>query len=160
MGNTQTVCWLSLDEFDDDPVTFVRYVLCAFQEVVDDFWVDAANWMEGRLQPDITITLNHIINELIRIDRPLTLFIDDYHHINSVDIHQFIERLVDWSPENFGLVIGSRIVPSRSRRKGRVSEEMTEVYVSMLRLSSIEAKAFLERKHQLTLSEEQIAIIT
>jgi ATP/maltotriose-dependent transcriptional regulator MalT len=72
LGNTQTVCWLSLDELDDEPVTFVRYVLCAFQEVVDDFWVDAANWMEGRLQPDITITLNYIINELIRIDRPLT----------------------------------------------------------------------------------------
>ena len=160
LGNTLTVCWLSLDELDDDPVTFVRYVLCAFQEVVDDFWVDAANWMEGRLEPDITITLNHIINELIRIDRPLTLFIDDYHHINSVEIHQFIERLVDWSPENFVLVIGSRIVPSISLSKWRVSEEMTEVDVSMLRFSSIEAKAFLERKHQLKLTEEQIAIIT
>ena len=37
LGNTQTVCWLSLDELDDEPVTFVRYVLCALQEVVDDF---------------------------------------------------------------------------------------------------------------------------
>ena len=158
--NGQTACWLSLDELDDDPATFIRYVLCAYQEVIDGFWVDAANWTEGRLQPDITIALNHIINELIRIDTPITLFIDDYQHINSVDIHQFIERLIDWSPENFLLVIGSRIVPSLSLSKWRVSEKMTEVDVSMLRFSRIEAKAFLERKHKLQLTREQIAIIT
>lgn len=158
--NGRTACWLSLDELDDDPATFIRYLLCAFQEVVDNFWTDAANWMEGRLQPDITIALNHIINELIRIDLPVTLFIDDYQHINSVEIHQFIERLIDWSPENFLLVIGSRIVPPLSLSKWRVSEEMTEVDVSMLRFSSAEARAFLERKHKLQLTTEQIAIIT
>lgn len=156
----QTVCWLSLDELDDDPATFLRYLLCAFQEVVDDFWVDAANWMEGRLQPDITIALNHIINELIRIDSPITLFVDDYQHINSVDIHQFTERLIDWSPENFLLVIGSRIVPPLSLGKWRVSEKMTEVDISMLRFSNEEANAFLERKHQLQLTAEQISTVT
>ena len=156
----QTVCWLSLDELDDNPATFVRYVLCAYQEVIDDFWVDSANWIESRLQPDITIALNHIINELIRIDIPVTLFIDDYQHINSIEIHQFIERLIDWSPENFLLVIGSRIVPPLSLSKWRVSEKMTEVDVSMLRFSSVESKAFLERKHSLQLTAEQSAIIT
>ena len=157
--NNQTACWLSVDELDDDPATFVRYVVCAYQEVIDDFWVDSANWIEGRLQPDITIALNHIINELIRIGMPVTLFIDDYQHINSVVIHQFIERLIDWSPENFLLVIGSRIVPPLSLSKWRVSEKMTEVDVSMLRFSGTEAKAFLERKHKLQLTAEQIAII-
>ena len=156
----RTACWLSLDELDDDPATFIRYLLCAFQEVVENFWMDAANWMEGRLQPDITIALNHIINELIRIDIPVTLFIDDYQHINSIEIHQFIERLIDWSPENFLLVIGSRIVPPLSLSKWRVSEKMTEVDVSMLRFSNLEGKAFLEHKHNLQLTSEQIAIIT
>lgn len=160
LDNGQRACWLSLDDLDDDPATFVRYVLCAYQEVIDDFWVDSANWIEGRLQPDITIALNHIINELIRIDMPVTLFIDDYQHINSIEIHQFIERLIDWSPENFLLVIGSRIVPPLSLSKWRVSEEMTEVDVSMLRFSSAEARAFLERKHELQLTSEQIAIVT
>ena len=156
----RTACWLSLDELDDDPATFIRYLLCAFQEVVDNFWMDAANWMEGRLQPDITIALNHIINELIRIDIPVTLFIDDYQHVNSIEIHQFIERLIDWSPENFLLVIGSRIVPPLSLSKWRVSEKMTEVDVSMLRFSNMEGKAFLEHKHDLQLTSEQTAIIT
>ena len=156
----RTACWLSLDELDDDPATFIRYLLCAFQEVIDNFWMDAANWMEGRLQPDITIALNHIINELIRLDIPVTLFIDDYQHINSIEIHQFIERLIDWSPENFLLVIGSRIVPPLSLSKWRVSEKMTEVDVSMLRFSNMEGKAFLEHKHNLQLTSEQIAIIT
>lgn len=160
MDNGRTACWLSVDELDDDPATFIRYLLCAFQEVIDNFWMDAANWMEGRLQPDITIALNHIINELIRIDMPVTLFMDDYQHINSVEIHQFIERLIDWSPENFQLVIGSRIVPPLSLSKWRVSEKMTEVDVSMLRFSSMEGKAFLEHKHNLQLTSEQIAIIT
>ena len=156
----RTACWLSLDELDDDPATFIRYLLCAFQEVVDNFWMDAANWMEGRLQPDITIALNHIINELIRIDIPVTLFIDDYQHVNSIEIHQFIERLIDWSPENFLLLIGSRIVPPLSLSKWRVSEKMTEVDVSMLRFSNMEGKAFLEHKHNLQLTSEQTAIIT
>ena len=160
MDNGRTACWLSLDELDDNPATFIRYLLCAFQEVVDNFWMDAANWMEGRLQPDITIALNHIINELIRIDMPVTLFMDDYQHINSIEIHQFIERLIDWSPENFLLVIGSRIVPPLSLGKWRVSEKMTEVDISMLRFSNEEANAFLERKHQLQLTAEQISTVT
>ena len=160
MDNGRTACWLSLDELDDNPATFIRYLLCAFQEVVDNFWMDAANWMEGRLQPDITIALNHIINELIRIDMPVTLFMDDYQHINSIEIHQFIERLIDWSPENFLLVIGSRIVPPLSLGKWRVSEKMTEVDISMLRFSNEEANAFLERKHQLQLTAEQTSTVT
>ena len=159
LDNEQTVCWLSLDELDDDPATFVRYVLCAFQEVDAANWINATNWLAGQLQPNITVALNHIINELVRADKPITLFIDDYQHINSVDIHQFIGRLIDWSPENFLLVIGSRIIPSISLSKWRVSEKMTEVDVSMLRFSDAEITTFLERKHELQLTEEQISII-
>ena len=159
LDNGQTTCWLSLDELDDDPTIFVRYVLCAFQEALSDFWVDADRWMESRLQPDITVTLNHIINELLRLDKPIILFIDDYHHINSVDIHQFIDRLIDWSPETFLLVLGSRVVPSISLSKWRVREEMIEVDVSMLRFNVVEATTFLERKHELELTPDQISLV-
>jgi LuxR family maltose regulon positive regulatory protein len=159
LASEEPICWLSLDELDDNPTSFLRYLLFSFRETVEHFWPDGPSWIDGRLQPDLTIALNHVINELVRIRRPLTLFIDDYQHIQSPALHKFVERLVDWSPPNFRLVIGSRIIPTLPVSRWRVSELIVEVDVGMLRFNSDEVSTFLAFKHELELTSEQIETI-
>jgi LuxR family maltose regulon positive regulatory protein len=156
----EPACWLSLDELDNNPTSFLRYLLFSLRGTIDDFWTDGPGWLDGRLQPDLTIALNHIINELARIQRPLTLFIDDYQYIQSSELHKFIERLVDWSPPDFTVVIGSRIIPPLPVSRWRVSELMYEVDVGMLRFNSDEVSSFFSLKHDLDLTSEQIEMIS
>ena len=70
LASEEPTCWLSLDELDDNPTSFLRYLLFSFRETIEDFWTDGSSWLDGRLQPDLTIALNHVINELVRIQRP------------------------------------------------------------------------------------------
>jgi len=159
LASEEPTCWLSLDELDDNPTSFLRYLLFSFRETIEDFWTDGSSWLDGRLQPDLTIALNHVINELVRIQRPVTLIIDDYQYIQSSELHKFIERLVEWSPANFTVVIGSRIIPPLPVSRWRVSELIYEVDVGMLRFNSDEVSSFLSLKHDLELTPEQIEVI-
>ncbi len=155
----QLACWLSLDELDENPTNFLRYLLASVREVVGDFWTDGESWLDGRLEPDLTLALNQIINELGQMGQPLTVFIDDYQYIKSTALHKFIERLVEWSPKNFRVVIGGRIIPPLPLSTWLVNELIYEVDVSMLRFTRDEVTSFLSVRHDLKLSPDQIEVI-
>ena len=152
-------CWLSLDDLDDKPTNFLRYFPTAVREVVSDFWTDGTSWLDGRLEPDLTLALNQIINELAQIDQPLTLFVDDYQYVKSMELHKFIERLVEWSPPEFKVVIGGRIIPPLPLSTWLLNELMYEVDVSMLRFTHDEVTSFLSVRHDLRLTSDQIEVI-
>ena len=159
VARDELACWLSLDELDENPTNFLRYFLASVREAVDDFWTDGDSWLDGRLKPDLTLTLSQIINDLSQMEQPLTVFIDDYQYIKSAALHKFIEHLVEWSPSHFRLVIGGRIIPPLPLSSWLVNELLYEVDVSMLRFSRDEVTSFLSLRHDLKLSAEQIEVI-
>ncbi len=152
-------CWLSLDELDENPTSFLRYFLACVRGAVGDFWTDGESWLDGRLEPDLTLALNQILNELGQMEQPLTVFIDDYQYVKSTALHKFIERLVEWSPNQFRLVIGGRIIPPLPLSTWLVNELLYEVDVSMLRFTREEVTSFLSLRHDLKLSPGQIEVI-
>jgi LuxR family transcriptional regulator, maltose regulon positive regulatory protein len=93
-----------------------------------------------------------LLNDLTALTDPLMLVLDDYHVIESAEIHQSVNFFLDHLPPRIYLVLTTRADPplSLARRRGRM--EMVEVRAADLRFTSQEALQFLNQMLKLGLA--------
>ncbi|MFN2108614.1 MAG: hypothetical protein ACK2UI_03045, partial [Anaerolineae bacterium] len=127
------LCWLSLDEGDNDLTRFLTYLVIALQSVEPDLGEKTLAMLQGPPPPaDAVLTV--LINEITAVrGRPsIILVLDDYHLVVSEDldasdpIDEALAFLVEHLPPNMHLVITTREDPNlplpRLRARGRLSE--------------------------------------
>ena len=136
-------CWYSLDQADNDPSRFLHHIISAIQEVDASFGAGILRVMETTLVSDIADTLADLINDLLKIRKPVCLYIDDFHFSGCEQINHFIELLINLSPDNFRLVISSRLRPKLSLSTLKVRGNLIEVTASQLRFDDREAEIFM-----------------
>jgi hypothetical protein len=86
--------WLSLDRRDSDPSVFWSYVIAAFRQVVPEVGVDALAVLQatpGALE-NVVATL---LNDLAGLEGDVVLVLDDYHVVESMDVHESMLFLVE-----------------------------------------------------------------
>ncbi len=121
-----SVAWLSLDEADNDPASFLKYLVAAIQTVSKDFGkgVLGAIRSSQSLTPIPESLLATLLNEIAAIPDNLILVLDDYHVIDSEPIDRAITFLLDHLPPQMHLVITTREDPSlplsRYRARGQI----------------------------------------
>jgi LuxR family transcriptional regulator, maltose regulon positive regulatory protein len=152
-------CWLTLDERDNDPARFLRYFIAALQSAGSDLGQEALGLLELPGQPPYDACLAILVNDLAAYPGSVALVLDDYHTINTVPVHQWIDALLESLPPNFHLVITTRTDPllhlSRLRSRGQV----TEIRSEDLRFSAEEAALFLRETMGLALEESEVAVL-
>ena len=126
-GQVKNFFWYTITEPDRDPLLFLAHLLSAFNQGGAGLGENALRILEeggGRVS---TSALTPLINALtIGLDGPAVLVMDDYHLVMDVpEIAALVERLVDYHPPNFSLVLATRQIPSspamkRWRVKGQV----------------------------------------
>ena len=78
--------WLSLSEYDDDPLVFIRYFLKSITHKLPGFADEIRQILQASEQPAVDIFTNQIINELASLKQHLYLVLDDYQYsISSVN---------------------------------------------------------------------------
>lgn len=137
------VAWYTLDESDDDPIRFIRYLVESFSHALDgviDFQPVRAELKQG------ASALTLCLNLLLEVGVPVLLVLDDYHTLTAPAIHALVGSLIDHAPENLQIVIGSRATPplQLSRLRGRGA--LTEIRTAELRFNTAEIEMFLEKQ--------------
>lgn len=154
------VAWLTVDKEDNESVRFWAYVLAGLQRVLSS---------RGSRWPDVFTNLDHppdeaflteLINVLDECTEPLTLVLDDYHHIHSQVIHDGVLFLLAHAPSHFHLIIATRADPPLSLAKFRARAEITEVRQADLCFSEEEAAEFLGEVMGIPISSEDVTCIT
>ena len=175
VSNERPAAWLSLDEGDSDPASFLTYLVAAIQTLVlsnvegvvlsEDEGI-ASNFGEGLLavlrspQPPATKSiLTALLNEITTIPDNFVLVLDDYHVIESQEVDQALTFFLDHLPPQVHLVIASRIDPSISLSRLRAGGRMTEIREDDLRFSLDETDAFMDKVMGLTLSVENVTAL-
>lgn len=117
--------WVSLDERDNDPVRFWRYVAASLASILPK--PQGARLMHHtQLLPSASIEsfLDTLISELYEDSEPLHLILEDLHSIHSSTIHGGISYLIDYLPEHIHLLISSRTELPFPTIKGVVNHEV------------------------------------
>jgi len=153
------VAWLSLDERDNDPVTFWTYVVTALRTALgNDVGVGSSALLQSSRAP-LDALIATLLNELLTADSAVVLVLDDYHVITAPEIHDSVAMLLERLPPRARVVIAGRADPPLPLGRLRVSGRLIEVRAGDLRFTADETAAYLERAADATLSTVDIAAL-
>ena len=145
------VCWLSLDEGDNDPVRFAHYVIAALQRVDSELGRGLSGFLRTPQLPRPDQLITALINDAARVAGPFSLVLDDYHLVHVEWIHEAVEFLVEHMPPQMHLILATRHDPPLSLPRLRVRDQLVELREDDLRFTADEATAFLNRALELSL---------
>jgi LuxR family maltose regulon positive regulatory protein len=156
----RSFAWYALDAQDNDPVTFLTYLVAAIQSANSGFGETIKKSLETSFQaaqkPNLENILTKIINEIASLSNETVLILDDYHEIEENLIHKIISDLLSHQPPQLHIILITRIEPPLSLAKLRVRSEMVEIRAKELRFLETETRDFLNQIMSLRLSEEEI----
>jgi LuxR family transcriptional regulator, maltose regulon positive regulatory protein len=153
----QSAVWLSLDAADNDPARLWRYFIAAADRLRPGAGDAALRLLRSPQAPPIEAVLTTLLNELADLDADAALVLDDYHLIDSREIHEALTFLIEHLPPHFHLVIATRADPPLPLARLRARGELTELRAADLRFTPEEAAAFLDQMMRLKLLAEEIA---
>ena len=139
------VAWLSLDAGDNDPARFWRHVVAAL-----DWALPGTSERIGPLLgPPAPLSFEALVTVLINelAARPgegkLLLVLDDYHQIDTQQVHDSLVFLLEHLPPGVHLVLASRSDPPLPLARLRAAGQLAELRAGDLRFTAEEAAALL-----------------
>ncbi len=103
--------------------------------------------------------MTSLVNDLDRLPGQTVVALDDYHVIETLEIHEAVSFLVEHLPPTASLTIASRSDPPLGLARLRSRGELLELRVADLRFTVEEAEAFLNRVMGLQLSSAQVSTL-
>lgn len=148
--------WLSLDQGDNDPVRFWTYLIAAIQTIHQEMGVEARQIASAPQLRSIEPVMISLINEISGLADDLILVLDDYHIIETEQVHAGLSYLLEHQPPNLHIILITRADPSISLARLRAHSQLIEIRAEDLQFSTEEATALLNEKMGLNLKPEHI----
>ena len=163
-GIDRRAAWLSLDEGDNDPGRFMRYLIAALSQADERIGRTLPNLAPNASPQEL---LTALINDLAAVAAAtghaagsgLLLVMDDYHAIRNFAVHELVAFLLANQPPGFHLVIGTREDPPLPLARLRARDQITEIREHALRFNVEEGGAFFNRTMGLSLPPESVATL-
>lgn len=151
--------WLSLDPADNDPNRFITYCLASLQTVHKNFGDSTLSLLQSPQTVSTDLIITNLINDISASPGKTILVLDDFHLIESKEIHTTMDFFIDNLPSNLTLVVLSRQDPPWHLSRMRVRNQLTELREADLRFTVDEAEDFFRDTMHLELSNNDIAAL-
>jgi len=109
MESTDKCAWYHLSSLDNDLMTFVKYLSCSLNKVIDSFNFNYDN--HNNLSGDKLI--DSIANEFLIYlsqfsDYDIAILLDDFQEINNEEIYEFLTFLIRNTNDNIRLLMAAK----------------------------------------------------
>jgi len=151
------VIWISLDAGDGELRQFISYLAGAIAIRFPEASEVLHELNSGSEPPPIASLVCHLLNELSNLEKPVTLVLDDYHHLaQSSDVHQLIDGLLLHPPLQAHFVLITRRDPPVLLTRLRALGQMLEIRMRDLQFTQEEVAELLESATGRTASDKSI----
>lgn len=134
--------WLSLDQDDNEPGRFLRYLIAALRNVDGNIGDDALSQLDTKDIVVPAVLLESVAADLARMARRAALFLDDLHLIDNPEVVRIVEWLVNYAPPRIQFILGSREAPHVRLGGLRVRGRLLELDQRRLAFDQDEATRF------------------
>ena len=155
----QSFGWVSLDVGDNDPALFWSYFITALQAVKQGVGESTFPLLYAPQASPITTILSTLINEINAIEHDFALVLDDYHLVESEEVHSALAFLIDHLPPCMHIVLASRNELPFPAARLRMRGELMELRVDDLKFSADEAALFFNQSIGLNLGEGDVTAL-
>ncbi len=145
-GSAQRCVWFSADPGDDDAARFWGHLLAGLGNVEPGAFAESARLLQTPGTDVVGEVVPALTNELCALDGPVTVVVDDYHLIDSGEVHRGVGVLLERLPATLRLVLVSRVEPPLPLTRLRGQGRLAEIGVAELRLSAAETAELLARE--------------
>src|SRR5260370_21354814 len=149
-----------LDLLDNEPIRFWASVIAALRTCLPTLGEEALALLHAPQSPPLSTILTSLLNEIVQVDREVTLILDDYHVISDQAIADSLLFLLDHLPVTLHLVLATRTDPELPLSRLRVRGQLIEIRSSDLRFTQEETTSFLTEGMGLPFSAEDVAILS
>jgi LuxR family maltose regulon positive regulatory protein len=159
-GGEGSVAWVSLDEGDNDPVRFLSYLVAALRRTAgEEFGEGILAALRSPEPPRMEAVLGAFVNELADLPAEVAVVLDDYHLIDSENVHRIVSFLLERLPGGAHIVISGRVDPPIPLARLRARGQMTELHAADLRFTPEETATFLGEAMGLDLAADDVAAL-
>lgn len=156
----RSVGWLSLDPGDNDAARFWRHATAALDRACAGIVEPVAGLLGPPAPPAFTGVVTALVNELAAQSSQLLLVLDDYHLIDSDEVHASVRFLLEHLPQQLRVALATRVDPSLAVARLRARGQLVELRAGDLRFSVEEATTLLRAAVGPGLPERAIATLT
>ncbi len=154
------LCWISLDEEDNEPRLFWSYVLTALHMQCPERFQPLLMHLQSQPPPPLKSLLTALINLLAEGTDHFVLILDDYQVIMEEQVHTTLEYLIEHLPAQLRIMLSTRADPPLWLAHLRARGHMLEVRTDHLRCTAEEIRAFFDEVMGIQLPDETIQGVT
>ncbi len=163
-GRREKTAWFSLDKGDNEPKRFWNYFIAGLQKINGNLGRGSQEILRsGNILSETPAgneeMLTPLLNDLLSLEEPIYLVLDDYHLVDNSWIHEGMIFFIENMPPSLCLVVTTRSEPpwplSRWRSKGWI----VELRQADIRFSSEETAEFLQKTAEGQVGEEEIRLL-
>ena len=103
--------WVSIDENDNDPVLFGKYICAALDGIVKGICLDASYAFSSQELLNSNVHLSIMIDRLLDVNCDFVLVLDDFHYIYDERILKNLSYLIRFLPPKMHIIIICRKEP-------------------------------------------------
>jgi LuxR family maltose regulon positive regulatory protein len=147
--------WYSLDKSDNESDLFFRYLMTSLQYAAPELEPTFSPFLQDRKllsAPDIA---DMMACHLSLLKKDVYVVLDDYHLIDTREIHDAVSVLIQNAPPLLHIVLLSRQHPPFSLARFRSWNQITEIKAAQLHFNRGEAHTFFSEVMKIDLSDEQ-----
>jgi LuxR family maltose regulon positive regulatory protein len=154
------IAWYSLDESDNDPDVFFRYLLASLSALDGRLATVLEPWTKGqRILPGPEF-VSRLIEVLADFPGERYLVLDDYHVITSAEVHDFMLTFLDRAPPGMHVVIVSRYAVPLPLARFKIRNQIVEISSEDMKLSHKETERFFTEIVRVKITPGQIQELT
>ncbi len=105
---TLPAAWFSIDEGDNDPVRFWRYLVAAMNYVFKNEYVEFFDLPINSETVDSGILAGLLIDKLYGVPAEALIVLDDFHLIHDPEVRKSFSYFLNNMPSNFNVILISR----------------------------------------------------
>ena len=149
------VCWYSLDEYDNDPSTFLRYLIAAIRQRFPGFGVQTERLIQNvaDASKETKAIVGTLVNEMYStIPEYFVVVLDDYHAVDgSRSVNELLDSLLFYLPEHCHFIISSRTIPKLTLSRLVARRQAEGLGVNDLRFTPEEIRELMSKNFSVVL---------
>ncbi len=134
--------WVSLDKSENDPLRFWGYVIAAFDRLRHGTGKKALSLLQSPVSFSIEQMLAWLVNDLFDVSEDIVLVLDDFHVVESEEVHRSLSYFLERLPKPIHLCIISRKESSFPVANLRAKGQLNQIGVNELKFTETEISSF------------------